>query len=345
MTVSLDVAIERGAFSLRVSAELGGGTTGVYGPNGSGKSTLLAAIAGTLPSTGRIAVGGRVLQDTERGVWLPPEARGAGMVFQDLRLFPHLSVRDNLAYGARTPIDSWVDLLELAALLERRPSALSGGERQRVALGRALATRPCVLLLDEALSALDTARRAALLPVLARATRQAGVPVLVVSHQLGDVLQLTDTLLVLDEGRVLGHGPAQDLLAVPEVLAVARGLGLDNLLEVRELQQTNGLPTGRVGRNRLMLPPGAPDADRGYVSLRPEEVLLAVGPVGRTSARNLLPGVVARLMSVDGRVVVTVDIGVPLAVEVTQSAVADLELRPGVEVTCLVKTTALRWVG
>ena len=164
MSLSFEVMAEREGFRLQATADLGGGVTGLLGPNGSGKSTLLHALAGLVPATGWARVGDHVLQDGSG--WRPPEAREVGLVFQDLRLFPHLSVRRNLAYGARIDTSELVELLGLGALLDRMPGALSGGERQRVALARALVTRPRVLLLDEPFSALDLEARSRLMPWL-----------------------------------------------------------------------------------------------------------------------------------------------------------------------------------
>jgi len=355
--VSLELALRyvRDGFTLEVNATLGRGTTGVFGPNGAGKTTLLHAIAGLLPEVeGRVSVGGVVLQDTDAGVFLPPEKRRVGVVFQDGRLFPHLTVERNLRYGLREGGPGFaevVDLLELGALLDRRPVALSGGERQRVGIGRALLAAPRLLLLDEPLASLDVRRRRELLPYLRRATEGAKIPVVYVSHHLADLLQVTEQVLVLEGGSVVGHGPVGDLLAEVRVLEVAHRLGLENVLAVDGAVRDEGAGVirARRGGTELMLPLDAPahvlDAGHGQLALRPEDVVLVRGEVGRTSARNLLRGRVLRLVQASSHVAVHVDVGWPLVVVVTRSATRELELAPGAEVACLIKTAAFRWVG
>ena len=198
------------------------GVTALFGPSGCGKSTILAAVAGLLrPRQGRVALDGTVLLDTEAGVFVAPERRRCGVVFQDARLFPHLSVETNLRYGLRrAPRDAEgpgfgevVALLGLGHLLARRPAGLSGGERQRVALGRALLARPRMLLMDEPLAALDAARRAEVLPFLARLRDAARMPILYVTHALEEVDALADHLVLLDQGRTVACGPLNDVLA------------------------------------------------------------------------------------------------------------------------------------
>jgi molybdate transport system ATP-binding protein len=342
VSVSIDVTARRGSFELRVQAALAPGATGVLGANGSGKTTLLHVLAGLVPAEGRVVVGDTVFQD--EATVLPPEARRVGLVFQDLKLFPHLTVRRNLAYGARVPLGEILDLLGLHDLLERRPHELSGGQQQRVALGRALATEPRLLLLDEALSNLDAAARREVIPWLRRALERTGVPTLVVSHVLAELLQLCDRLLVLDQGRVVGHGRPTELWADPAALGVVlHDLGLDNVIEVRRASEDRGSVIAHAGSVRLVLPRAA-DPEARRVAVRPEEVLLAVGHPGRTSARNVLAGRVTGLTEVAGRRVARIDVGFPLVAEVTRAAVEELGLAAGTEVHCLVKASAFRWL-
>jgi molybdate transport system ATP-binding protein len=265
-----------------------------------------------------------------------------GLVFQDLRLFPHLDVRGNLAYGARGPTDEVVALLGLSELLRRRVTALSGGERQRVALARALVMRPRVLLLDEALANVDSATRADVLPWLRRAVEVTAIPTLVVGHVLADVLAVADRLLVLESGRVAGHGTPSELWASPEALGAVHALGLDNVLDVDEVAVSGrGTVSAMCGTSRLVLPSGT----GRRVAVRPVDVILATGVLGPTSARNVLVGRVAGLTPVADRVAVRLDVGFPLVAEVTQAAVDELGLSEGADVRALVKTSAFRWLG
>ena len=224
--ISLALSVRRGAFTLDLSAEIGPGITGVVGPSGSGKSTLLAAIAGlVVPAHGRIVVDGTTLSDTAARVQVPVHQRRIGLVFQDGLLFPHLDGAANLRYGERLlPSDQRrvafarvVELLRLQPLLTRKPPSLSGGERQRLALGRALLASPRLLLLDEPLNAVDRPHRVEILAGLLAVRDELAIPMLYVSHDLGEVLRLTDQLLVLDDGRCLGQGRCADLARDPVV--------------------------------------------------------------------------------------------------------------------------------
>jgi len=209
--LEFDLDYRRGEFALTAQAAVGGGVTGIFGPSGSGKSTLLALISGLLrPQRGSLAVDGDVLVDTARRVFVPAWRRHIGIVFQDGQLFPHLSVRRNLRYGLdrlpsaqrRFAFDAIVELLEIGALLERRPALLSGGERQRVALGRALLYSPRVLLLDEPLSSLDERLKQQILPFLRRIKEETRVPMLYVTHSRGELDYLADRVLAIHDGRL-----------------------------------------------------------------------------------------------------------------------------------------------
>ncbi|MFN4060588.1 MAG: molybdenum ABC transporter ATP-binding protein [Paracoccus hibiscisoli] len=224
MSLSVRIDHDWPGFSLSVDVTAPPGVTALFGASGAGKTTLIRAIAGLLrPDRGRIAVDGRVLFDSDRGVNLPPHRRRVGYVFQDARLFPHLSVRQNLLYGrwfsgagGGPTLAQIADLLGIAPLLERRPAALSGGEAQRVALGRALLARPGILLLDEPLAALDQPRKAEILPYL-RALRDAtDLPIIHVSHDAHEIRALATTVLRLEGGRVIAQGPPDTVLPLPQ---------------------------------------------------------------------------------------------------------------------------------
>jgi len=213
----LAVEIEKrlGDFTLSARFESAGGITAVFGPSGAGKTTLVNAIAGLIaPDRGRIAIDGTVLFDSERRINLPPHRREIGYIFQEGRLFPHLSVSHNLDYGRRMrglPADAKqleriVGLLDIGHLLERRPGKLSGGERQRVAIGRALLTRPRLLLLDEPLASLDAARKREILPYLERMRDEVGVPMVYVSHQAAELRRIATSVVRLEAGRVAAAG-------------------------------------------------------------------------------------------------------------------------------------------
>ena len=228
----LTVEIEKrlGDFTLGARFESAGGITAVFGPSGAGKTTLVNAIAGLIaPDRGRIAIDGTVLFDSERRINLPPHRREIGYIFQEGRLFPHFSVSRNLDYGRRMrglpedakQLERIVSLLDIGHLLERRPGKLSGGERQRVAIGRALLTRPRLLLLDEPLASLDAARKREILPYLERMRDEFGVPMVYVSHQAAELRRIATSVVRLEAGRVAAAGGI-DLLDPADVDAALR---------------------------------------------------------------------------------------------------------------------------
>ena len=340
-------------FVLDASFEAPNGVTALFGPSGSGKSTVLSIVAGLLvPDSGRVVLDGVVVLDTARRVAIPAERRRCGVVFQDARLLPHLSVESNLRYGARRAppgavgpgFDEVVALLNIAALLGRRPGALSGGERQRVALGRALLSRPRVLLMDEPLAALDGPRKAEILPFLERLRDQA-VPILYVTHALDEVDRLADTLVLMEGGRVLASGPV-------EVLATRTDLALLNARRdggavlrcvVAGHDAGQGLTRLAFEGGALLVPLRAVAVGTTLrLRVRARDVALATEAPRGISMHNVLPVVVHTIAPAGAHeVVVTVLAGpTPLLARVTRAAVASLGLAPGQGVYALVKSAA-----
>ena len=222
--LSVDVAKRLGEFNLAAKFEAAGGATALFGPSGAGKTSLVNIIAGLLaPDRGRIALDDVVLFDSEAGINLPAYRRRIGYVFQEGRLFPHMTVVQNLDYGRRmqrlsrdaAEHERIVTLLDIGDLLARRPGKLSGGERQRVAIGRALLMKPRLLLLDEPLASLDRARKLEILPYLARLRDEAKVPMIYVSHQAGEILRIASQVVRIEEGQVAGVGGLELLDAEP----------------------------------------------------------------------------------------------------------------------------------
>ena len=328
--------------------------TARFGRSGSGKTTVVNAVAGLLrPDAGRVTVDGAVLLDTDARRDLPPHRRRVGYVFQEGRLFPHLSVRQNLLYGrwfagARrdgTEVDRVVDLLGLAPLLARRPGGLSGGEKQRVAIGRAILARPRLLLMDEPLSALDEHRRAEILPYLERVRDGAGLPILYVSHSVAEVARLATTVVALEDGRVRRAGPADEMLADPSP-GLAGGIrGVGAVIGGRVLaQHDDGLTELRVSDGTLFLPrvPVEPGAEV-RVRIAAQDVTLSLDPPGRISALNVLageitdirrgagPGMLVQLRSGEDR----------FLARVTRRSAERLELRVGMRCYGMVKTVSV----
>ena len=329
------------AFDLELILSVGDETLALVGPSGAGKSTFLRAVAGLeRPQRGRVVLDGEAWLDTERGVDLPPERRSVGLVFQEYALFPHLSVRRNVAFGGASAaeVDELLERFGIAQLAAARPDAISGGERQRVALARALARRPRVLLLDEPLSALDAHTRGAVRAELRELLAGLGLPVVLVTHDFEDAATLADRVGVLVEGSLLQLGTPAELVAAPVDPFVARFTGA-NLV-----RGTSTGPSG--GLTEVVLDVGgtmwSTDAVRGRVAIavHPWEISLS-RTAPDDSAVNHLRAPIASITSLGNRARVAVG---PLVAEVTASSVERLGLREGDVVVASFKATAARLV-
>ncbi|EAR50089.1 molybdate ABC transporter, ATP-binding protein [Oceanicola granulosus HTCC2516] len=353
MSLSVALAHRFGGFALDVAFEAPAGITVLFGRSGSGKSTIVDAVAGLLrPELGRVALDGRVLLDTAAGIALPPHRRRLGYVFQDGRLFPHLTVRQNLGYGRRfaprpapaAEMARVVEMLGLGPLLERRPGRLSGGEKQRVAIGRALLASPDMILADEPLAALDEARKAEILPYFERLRDEVAIPVLYVSHSAAEVARLATTVVALSDGRVVGQGPALEVLGDPMVTPTGvRDVGA--VLEARLVaHHPDGLSELEAGGLPLLLPRVAGAAGRRLrVRIAAQDVILSRARPEGLSALNILPGTVDAIRPGDGPgalVSLRTPAGTLLA-RVTRRSAQALGLAPGVACHAVVKTVAI----
>jgi molybdate transport system ATP-binding protein len=329
------------------------GVTVLFGPSGSGKSTIINAAAGLLrPDVCRIEIDGTVLADTRSGVWLPPERRRVGLVFQDSRLFPHMSVGTNLRFGMRrvgpgaVRFDEIVDLLGIGALLGRRPYTLSGGERQRVAIGRALLAQPHLLLMDEPLASLDTARKAEIMPFLTRLKTALRLPILYVTHSLDEVVRLADAMVLLEAGKIVGFGSVPEVAARADLpLAQRDDAGALLLCRVLEHDGKRALTRLEGGGTSLWVPLlDLPIGAECRARVPAREVILAAQPPESISLHNIVPGTVRRIVNDALRHSVIVEIGLPsggLLSRVTEDAVVRLGLSPGHPVLALIKSTSI----
>ena len=346
MTLSIRLKHRFADFALDVDLTAPKGLTCLFGRSGSGKTTVINAVAGLLrPDEARITLDGQPLHD------LPPHLRRVGYVFQDARLFPHLSVAQNLGYGARVRrrpmqgFDRIVGLLGIEALLPRRPATLSGGERQRVAIGRALLSDPRILLMDEPLAALDEARKAEILPHIEALRDQLGLPILYVSHALAEVARLATTIAVIEAGRLAAIGPAADLLSDP---ATATVLGLRDagaILTARiEAQEADGLTRLVTAAGPLWLPKVAGVVGHAVrIRIMAQDVILSLGHPQGLSALNVLPATVLALREGMGPgTLVQLDLaGQRLLARITRRSAAALGLVPGLPVHAIVKSVAV----
>lgn len=357
MSVEIALRHNQGAFRLAVDMRTPGGVTALFGRSGAGKTTVVNAVAGLLrPEAGRIVIGGEVLTDTQRGVFVPPHRRRVGYVFQEGRIFPHLSVRGNLLYGRwfakrgllGPEVDHVIDMLGLGELLDRRPAALSGGEKQRVAIGRALLSSPRLLLMDEPLAALDDTRKAEILPYIERIRDEAQVPVLYVSHAIAEVARLATSVAVLHSGSLVRCGPVADVLSDPSAV---RALGV---------REAGAILTGRVaehhddGLTRITVSAGEvflPQIDAApgsmvRVRVEAQDVIIARDPPQNISALNILPvNIIALRGGAGPGIVVQLGSGEDrLLARITRRSANALELTPGLHCYAVVKSMSVaRW--
>jgi molybdate transport system ATP-binding protein len=358
-----------GGFCVEAEFKIPPGVMILFGPSGAGKSTLLRCISGICrPDEGRVTAGGRVFYDSLRAINIAPAKRHIGFVFQELALFPHLTVEENTAYGLRRfrrdererRTSKILESFQIAHLRRRKPSEISGGERQRVALARSLVTEPCALLLDEPLRSLDGPVKAGILDDLRAWNAERGIPVVYVTHDREEALALGERMMLLEHGRVSAEGAPLDVLDAPRRESVARLSGFENIfdVEITDINEANGTmtcsviyrPAGRDAEN--------PDGDEtrknialeipftrvshgSFVSIaiRAGDIMLATARPEKLSARNILAGLVTEIARTGARVTVSVDCGgVKFLAHVTVGAVGSLELRTGCAVWLIIKS-------
>jgi len=350
----LDFRMQAGSFALDVKLSApDGGVLALFGRSGAGKTSIVRAIAGLArPSAGSIEIGGRTLFDAARRIDVPAEERAVGYVFQDSRLFPHLSVAGNLRYGLKRakkgPIgfDEIVDLLGIGDLLARRPWNLSGGERQRVAIGRALLAQPRILLLDEPLASLDPARKAELLPYLETLHAQTRVPVVYVSHALDEVVRLADTLAIVDRGRIAACGPLGEVAGRLDLRPLAgrfeAGAVIDATIDRHDRHYALSVLAFAGGELAVPLL-DAPEGSGVRAQIRARDVLLATQKPEGLSARNVLAGRIVDLIPEEGAYAeLAVAVGATrLIARITRAALDELDLAIGSPVFAIVKSVAV----
>jgi molybdate transport system ATP-binding protein len=347
------------SFVLDVSIDAPPGITILFGPSGAGKSTLLDCVAGLVqPDAGKIVVGADVLFDSAANVQILPQKRHIAYVFQSLALFPHLTVKENIEYGlADTPVPNRqtrvAEILEafrVAKLRNQKPGQISGGERQRTALARSLVTAPSLLLLDEPLTGLDAALKAAIVDDLRAWNAAKRIPILYVTHSREEVDALGERVIAIENGSVVDRGMPMDVLDAPRRKRLAQAAGFENLLTatVLDLREPDGVMRVQLGESTCEIEVPLAHAlagDRVQVAIRAGDILLAAERPRGLSARNILEGKIVSLERRGTMMVSRVDCGAIFVVHITPGAVRALELSPAKQVWLVLKTHSCHLVA
>jgi molybdate transport system ATP-binding protein len=354
--ISVDFRLPRSSFDMVVKERFSGGITGVYGASGSGKTSIFRAIAGLeTPSAGRIVVGDHTLFDSSKGIDVTIDKRRLGYVFQEGRLFPHMRVRQNLEFGLKNGRDSnisfdeTIQLLQLTEILDRYPHEISGGEQQRVALGRALLSSPDLLLLDEPFSAIDVHLRQQIIPFIHRIHRRTTIPVLVISHDLEDLLKLTNTLLLIEKGIGIGHGHFHDLLQRENCLRLLEAGRMINAIEMipKGIEETGiGSLLWKEGDKSVVIrcemqKDYLQAENRVRVIIEAGDIALSTKKLDEISIQNQLDGEIVQIITSGAKKICIINVGFTLLVEVTNESLKRMELTIGSRVWCLFKSVAV----
>ncbi|MBL0143696.1 MAG: molybdenum ABC transporter ATP-binding protein [Betaproteobacteria bacterium] len=353
--IDVRLEIRRGGFTLSAAFSTEAPVVALFGRSGSGKTTIVQALAGLVqPLSGHVRVGETTLYDSAGGTNLPPERRRIGYVFQDSLLFPHLTVRGNLAFGERlvAPAERYVDrkqivdLLGLASLLDRSPSTLSGGERQRVAIGRALLANPRLLLLDEPLASLDGLRKAEILAYIEILRDELKIPIVYVSHSIEEVTRLADHMVLVSEGHTIAAGTVTEIMGRADLEPFTGRFQAGAVIETRVVSHDpdDGLTTLAFAGGTFVVPVvDALPGERVRVRVRARDVALALAPPADSSFLNVLEGVVTAVSARAGPIVdVTLAIGSnSIIARLSRRSCERLGIVPGKRAYALVKGVAL----
>lgn len=356
--LSIDIKWSRDNFKLDMRAEFSNGITGIFGASGAGKSSLLQLIAGLEKiDEGEIIIGNTIIDRSETKQFTPSHKRRIGYVFQEGRLFPHMNVSQNLRfatkyvkdYDQQFQLSEIVDLLEIEPLLNKLPRQLSGGEKQRVAIGRSLLSSPRLLLMDEPFSALDISLRKQIIPFLIKINKKLKLPILVVSHDLPDLLSLSQKLLLVKNGQVLAHGKYFDLVEKDIFIDIMEESGLTNMIPFKiehigksSFELSKKTNTGQINISRNKPLNHFESSDEINVSIRPEDIAIALHPVEDISIRNQLEGCILQIIKHGNHTYCLVDVGFKLLVTITEASRKALKLKEKGKVWCLFKSMALK---
>jgi molybdate transport system ATP-binding protein len=360
MTLAVDIRTSLSKnFVLEANFTAPPGITILFGRSGSGKTTLLNCVAGLVrPDAGRIALDSRVLFDATAKIDLPPAQRAAGFLFQDLALFPHLTVEQNVEYGlSKLPANirreraaAILDAMRVGSLARRKPGEISGGEKQRVALARSLVTEPSMLLLDEPLAALDAIAKSSIIADLRAWNAAHGIPIIYVTHSLQEAFAVGEAVVVIEAGKIIARGRPLEVLDAPRQETIAQLAGFENLFDatISALHEDRGTMVCALSGSALELEvplthtqPGA----RMRVAIRAGDIMIASSRPQEISARNVFPGTIASIRTEGHSAIAAVQAGRTFEVRLTLGSREDLRLQPGAQVWLVIKTYSCHLVA
>ena len=347
--------IQLANIDIDITADIPSGITGLFGASGSGKTTTLNGIAGLLrPHRGHIELDDTVIYDDDKGIWIEPENRRIGYVFQDDRLFPHMSVMKNILYGAKfvpkervlIGVDDIIDVLDLGHLVNRMPSSLSGGERQRVSLARALAISPDLLLLDEPTASLDIGMRGAVLNYLRKVLEEFHISMIFVSHLIAEVMVLADSCIAMSDGKVVAQGPPREVLYDAHVFSIARKESIDNWIETRVIKHDSeaGLMEVSIDSKHTLFVPNfdrRKPGDKVWVLLSSADIIVSLSKQTGISARNNIKAIVKEIHMMEDSALIYADMGATVVVQLSRMATQELNIQLGQEVYLIFKSSSL----
>jgi molybdate transport system ATP-binding protein len=355
--LSVNFKLKRKNFDIAINETFNYGITGIFGPSGSGKTSLMNAISGLAkPQKGEIKIGEHTLFNSAFKLNMPVERRNIGYVFQEGRLFPHMTVEQNLKYGmkknSRNKLSFYevVDLLNLADLLNSKPANISGGEKQRTAVGRSLLSSPELLLLDEPFSAMDMDLRSQIIPFLFKIQKRINIPILVVSHDMTDLLKLTSRLCIIKDGKCIGHDDYYNLLRQQEIRNIINTQSLVNSLKlkVNSVDSLDGLLTLSINDAKNTVKIICRHSYQSYktgeelnVFIQPDDIALSKSRLENVTIQNQLEGKISDIYEYNNSMLCIVDIGLPLMVQITAESLKRMKINIGSKVWCLFKSVAI----
>lgn len=358
MELNINTTLQRDNFLMNIRYSFDAHITGIFGHSGAGKTSLLHMISGLeTTAEGVITLNGDILMDTARGKFVPPYSRNIGVVFQDSLLFPHMTVEENLKFGQRfigqkhkrMKFDNIVEMLELQPLLKSYPAKISGGEGRRVAIGRALLAEPDLMLLDEPFAAIDSNLRGSILRFIRRLSTNLDIPMIVISHSLHDLLALTDNLIILKQGSILGAGRFIDLISDPGCGRFVWGSGMLNMLPaVQESHNENVTLLRPAGSTSVAIKsivnPVVKDKNV-QMTIQPSDIMISLFEASEISACNRHMATITKIVETDHNVLccLELDKGVELIAEITHDSRRRLQLNVGTAYWCIFKTSAVKY--